>query len=92
MLRKAYIPAAGAAPAAPPPAAAAAAGAATPPPAGTEANLERPVLKRNAIISQFKCVISNSTAVRVLNHLPEFMTSLMSFPFSSLMTCGENNT
>lgn len=51
MLIKTYIPAAGVA-AGVPPAAAAAAGAATAPPAGTEANLERPVVKINPNLRQ----------------------------------------
>lgn len=76
-------PAAGAAPPDPP----AAAGAATAPPAGTEANLERPV--REIV---FFSKISNPKicyASLVRRPLPEFMTSLMSFPLSSPMTCRE---
>lgn len=83
---------AGAAPAPP----AAAAETATAPPAGTEANLERPVetYKRN---DKKVSVMRNSNAHMILilcrsnsksnAALPAFMTSLMSLPFSSLMTC-----
>lgn len=85
-MRGIYIPAAGAAPAPAAPPAAAAEGAATAPPAGTEANFERPVEKGDNFYPSSMNGILNSLALLNIQNLPEFMTSLMSFPFSSLMT------
>lgn len=85
-MRGIYIPAAGAAPAPAAPPAAAAEGAATAPPAGTEANFERPAEKENNFYPFSIHSILYSLALFNLQLLPEFMTSLMSFPFSSLMT------
>ena len=46
--------------------------------------------ERNTIFSHLPCTISwNIQCMSTERLLPEFMTSLMSFPFSSLMTCRE---